>query len=86
MINQSNNQLKFEYDSSLKRLIFVGMTFIIIGSMENYGKIYLELFYGDYLKEYFPKELVEEDLIFHYTKRVYNYKLLKLGISEWKNN
>jgi len=57
---------------------------MIIGSLEIYGKIYLDLFFYDYLKEYFPRELFEKDLIYYFTKRINNYKLLKLGVTEWK--
>jgi len=65
---------------------FIAFALIFFGSLEIIGRIYLELFYKDYLIEYFPMELYEESLIFCFTKRVNNYKLLKLGISEWKNN
>lgn len=55
-----------------------------MGCMENIGFLYLSLFYKDYFKEYFPIELDEDDYIYYFTKRVQNYKLLKLGIYEWK--
>ena len=53
--------------------------------MEFFGRIYLELFYSDYLKEYFPIDLYKDDIIFHFTKRAQNNKMLKLAIFEWKN-
>ena len=54
--------------------------------MEKIGQDYIQLFYRDYVKEFFPINKNPRNLIHFFVKKVVYHKFLKLGIYEWKKN
>ena len=68
----------------MKLKFYIGCFFLFFGCLENFGNIYVNLFFEDYILEFFPKDNYKDDLIYFFVKKVPNYKFIKLGIFEWK--